>query len=234
MHLHLGHSRDGGRLNLQGIQKTLSQYKIGRAVVFGIDEPDAGPIYEKTNSRVLKAVAQDSRLIAFARLNPRIGSRTLREFERCRKAGIRGVKLHPRSECFSPRQAEELIGIIEEERLPIILHSSHEKNCRPLEWEKVFRRHRKIPFILAHGAKDAYPEAIAVICRNSHVWLETSTLSYWRTGVVLKKLGTSRMVFGSDLPYSHPAIEKLKLDFLLSAAGRRKVYSDNAKQILGE
>ena len=234
MHLHLGRSRDGGELDLDEILKAMKAYRISRAVLFGIDEQDAGVTYEKTNRRVLKAAAENSHLIAFARLNPNAGEKAFKEGERCVQAGIRGVKLHPRSEQFSPSQAEDLIAQIEGEKLPILLHTSHEPNCRPLEWEKIFKRHSKIPFVLAHGGKDAFQEAIAVSGRNRHVWVETSTLSYWRTGLILKKLGASRMVFGSDLPYSHPAVERLKLDLLLSPSEQRKVYSENPRKILGE
>ena len=208
--------------------------RVSRAVVFAIDEADCGPSYEKTNSKVFKTVQKDSRLIPFARLNPRAGDKAFRELKRCQKAGARGVKLHPRSEKFSPREAEDLIAEIEKARIPVILHTSHELRSGPLEWEPLFRRHRRIPFILAHGAKDAYPEAITVARRNRHLWIETSTLSYWRTGEILKALGASRVVFGSDLPYSHPAVERLKLDLLLNPSDRQKVYSENPKRILGE
>lgn len=212
----------------------MARYGISRAVLFPIDEAGAGPTYERINARVLKAAASYPPLIPFARLNPRSGVKAMHELARCLKEGIRGVKLHPRSENFSPHQAEGLIRQIETARLPILLHTSHERNCRPLEWEKIFRRHRRIPFVLAHGGKDAFLEAIAVARRHSHVWLETSTLSYWRSGMILTKLGARRVVFGSDLPYSHPEVERAKLNLLLKPSERRKVYSENPRRILGE
>jgi len=216
------------------IRRALDQNRISRAVLFPIDERDAGPTYEKTNERVLKASTSDSRLIPFARLNPKTGARAVAELHRSIRRGMRGVKLHPRAEKFSPPEAEPLIDEIESERLPIFLHSSHELNCRPLAWERIFRRHQRIPFVLFHGAKDAFEEAIAVARRNRHVWIETSTQSFWRSGVILKQLGASRVVFGSDLPYSHPALERMKLDLLLSPSERKRVFSDNPKRILGE
>jgi hypothetical protein len=144
------------------------------------------------------------------------------------------VKLHPRSENFSPAEADDLVAEIEKERLPIFLHTSHERNCRPLEWEKVFRRHPRTPFILAHGAKDAFEEAAVVAGRQKRLWVETSTLSSWRSRVLVKRLGAGRIVFGSDLPYSHPAVERLKLDLFLKPSERKKVYSENARRLLGE
>ena len=234
VHVHLGKSRDGATVGLTEIRQAMAENGITRAVVFGIDEPDAGPTYERTNERVLRALEKHSRLMAFARLNPKAGSRAAAELGRCIKRGARGVKLHPRSEAFSPQEAEFLIDVIEKEKLPVILHTSHEVNCRPYNWKPIFRRHRRVPFILAHGAKDAFEEAIEVARTCPNVWVETTTLSYWRTGVILKKLGPGRVVFGSDLPYSHPAVERQKFDLLLSCAGRRKVYFENASRILGE
>lgn len=233
-HLHLGKSRDGAHLDLSGIRQAMASHGVTRGVLFGIDEADAGPTYERTNERVLGAVRKNSRLVAFMRLNPRSGGRALDEFRRCRLRGARGVKLHPRSESFSPAQAEDLIHEIEKERLPIILHTSHEENCRPLSWKMIFKRHPRIPFVLAHAGKDAFLEAVQAARESRNVWLETTTLSYWRTGVILKEIGASRMIFGSDLPYSHPAVERLKLDLLLPRSERRRVYSQNPRQILGE
>lgn len=234
LHIHLGRSRDGASLSFGEIGRALDRYRISRAVVFAIDESGAGPTYEKPNRRVLRGCTGNRRLIPFVRLNPGAGARAVSELRRAIREGARGVKLHPRAEKFSPPEAEDLIDEIENEKLPIFLHTSHEENCRPLLWEKIFRRHRRIPYVLFHGGKDAYEEAAAVACRNRHLWVETSTLSYRRSAVLLDRLGASRLVFGSDLPYSHPAVERLKLELLLKRPERRKVFQDNPKRILGE
>ncbi len=234
MHLHLGRSKDGASLGLPEIQKAMDAYGISRAVIFAIDEKDSGPVYEKTNAHVFKAARGKAQFIPFGRLSVSPQEKSFRELKNCKARGARGIKLHPRSEKFSPKNAEILIDEIERMRLPIILHSSHEPNCRPLEWEGIFRRHKRIPFILAHAGKDAFREGIAVARRNSNVWLETSTLSYWRTSMILKEVGSQHVVFGSDLPYSHPLVERTKLDLLLSTRARKQVYFDNPKKILGE
>lgn len=236
MHVHLGRSRDGASLRLEEIQRLLDQNDISHAVVFPIDEKNPGPSYRRMNSRVHDAVKGDRRLIGFCRLNPAEGDAAYRELERCAKLGFRGVKLHPRAEDFSPHEAEDLVAAIERMRLAVILHASHEHHCRPMAWQEIFLRHKKISFILAHAGKDAYLEAgeVAAACRN--VYLETSTLSYRRTVVLLKKAGPRKMLFGSDAPYSHPAIELLKLELTLGkrAAMRRKIFSENPIRILGD
>lgn len=235
MHLHLGKSRDGAAFSLGEILNIMGTYGLKRAVVFPIDEKGGGATtYRSLNTRILAAASRHPRLIPFVRLNPRLGVKAANELKRAVRAGARGVKLHPRSEAFQPSEAEALVDAVEKERLPVFLHTAHEPNCRPFEWEKIFRRHRRIPFILGHGGKDAFPEAIALARRYSHLWVETSTLSFWRTRVILKNLGPSRVVFGSDLPYSHPAVELAKFNLLLNVSDRRKVYSENPQKILGE
>lgn len=234
MHLHLGRSKDGASLDMSQIQKAMDAYGVVRGVIFAVDEKDAGPVYEKANDRLFRAARGKSRLIPFGRLGALPQEKSLQELKKCQARGARGIKLHPRSEKFSPKNAEILIDEIERMQLPIILHTSHEPNCRPLEWEGVFKRHKRIPFVLAHAGKDAFREGIAVARRNSNVWLETSTLSYWRTSMILKEVGSKRIVFGSDFPYSHPLVERTKLDLLLSARGRKQVYFENPKKILGE
>lgn len=234
LHVHLGRSRDGASLSLPELKRVADRFHLRRAVVFPIDEANPGPSYERMNDRILSAVAGDRRLIGFCRLNPRAGGRAVAELRRAGRAGLRGVKLHPRSERFSAAQAEDLIAEIERERFPIILHTSHEIHCRPSEWERIFKRHRRIPFVLAHAGKDAFEEAVAAARGNRHVWIETSTVSYRRTGQILAALGPSQVVFGSDLPYSHPAVEQQKFELLLKASDRKKVYWENARKILGE
>jgi len=235
MHVHLGASRDGGKLSGRGIQKLLEEYPVTHAVVFPIDEPDSGASYARMNAKVAALTRQDKRIIGFCRLDPRQKDAAFKEIKRAVHRGLRGVKLHPRSEDFSPQTAEDLFPAIEKEKFPVLLHTSHEHHCHPALWESLFRKHPKINFILAHAGKDAYQEAGAVASRCSNVYLETSTLSYGRTSVLFKTLGPGKMVFASDVPYSHPAVELAKWELILrgNPSAQRKIFEENPKRILG-
>ncbi|MFH1539906.1 MAG: amidohydrolase family protein [bacterium] len=66
-----------------------------------------------------------------------------------------------------------------------------------------------------------------------HVYADTTAVSYNRTKVVLGILGPDRVVYGSDMPYSHPAIEITKYNLILAPEDREKVFYLNARRILG-
>lgn len=235
MHVHLGQSRDGGKLTWPEIQELLDRYSISHAVLFPLDDIKPGPSYAHLNTQVADIMAKDKRIIGFCRLDPTQPEEAHQELQRSIKRGLRGVKLHPRSENFSPPDVESLMAAIEKAKLPVMLHTSHEHHCHPLPWEGVFMRHKKIPFILAHAGKDAYKEAAAVAIRCPNVYLDTSTLSYRRTSILLKKVGADKLVFASDVPYSHPAMELLKFDLVIgnNTAMRKKIFEENPKKILG-
>ncbi|MDP3919853.1 MAG: TatD family hydrolase [Candidatus Omnitrophota bacterium] len=232
-HVHLGLSKDGEEITLKEIKELLNQYPIRSLLLFPIDELDHGTSYQKSNSKVLKAAEGDKRIYPVFRIDPHEPEAAFREIQRAAKVGARAIKLHPRSEDFSPHQAEEIIAEIERLRLPVILHTAHDRHSHPSSWERIFLRHKKICFILAHAGKDAFREAGEVSERLGNVFLETSTLSYSRTQELLKRVGADKMVFGSDPPYSHPAIEILKFDLILGkkSPARRKIFRENAKRI---
>ena len=235
MHCHLGVSRDGAAQTAAGIRKIFSDYPVSHAVVFPIDETSPGAGYSRLNGRIARMACRDSRIIGFSRIDPRNRQAALREVKEAKRNGMRGVKLHPRAEHFGPRDAREILAAIEKEGLPVMLHTSHEPRCRPREWQEIFLRHRKIYFILAHAGKDAFREAAAVAAHSPNVFLDTSTLSYWRTTRVLKKAGAGKIVFASDMPYSHPATELLKMALILGdrAPLYRQIFRENPKKILG-
>ncbi len=236
MHVHLGHSRDGAKLAWPEIQEMLDRYSISHAVMFPVDDVKPGPSYSYLNTQVADIMDKDKRIIGFCRLDPKQPEAASKELIRCLKRGMRGVKLHPRSEDFSPPEAENLIAEIEKEKVAtVVLHTSHEHHCHPLPWERVFARFKKISFILAHAGKDAYREAAEVALRCPNVYLDTSTVSYQRTSFLLKKVGADKLVFASDMPYSHPAMELLKFDLVLenNNAMRKKIFEENPKKILG-
>lgn len=229
-HVHVGRSRDGAFLGIRGLRKIMRACHIRHAVVFPIDEASPGLSYEHANSRLIRLLKRTPHLAGFMRLDPRAGARALAELERCAGEGLVGVKLHPRSEHFSAQRADFLFPHMVRKRLPVILHTSHEQGCTPREWEPIFRRYRDIPFILAHGGKDCYEEAARLVRRHDHLYIETSTLSYFRTRSILKIAGAEKVLFGSDLPYSHPHLEEQKFALVATPRERRKILADNARR----
>jgi predicted TIM-barrel fold metal-dependent hydrolase len=63
--------------------------------------------------------------------------------------------------------------------------------------------------------------------------LETSTGNYLHIQETVKKLGASKVIFGSEYPLSHPAIELEKiLRLQVTDNEREQVLSKNIKHLL--
>ncbi len=233
-HTHIGLSRnDGARQTVEDTLRSMKQFKVTRSFIFPIDEKNPGPSYMKTNRRIAHLIKRHRNLIGCARLNPNELKASFHEVDHAAQAGFRAVKFHPRSDRFSARLAEPLFSTVDKNRLSVILHTGHEVRCHPSQWLHIFKAYPKTFFILAHSGKDVYREAIDIAKQLPNVYLDTSTLSYYRTGVILKTAGAKKVVFASDIPYSHVGLEIAKFKFLLPSAKQKFVFAENAKRILG-
>ncbi len=234
MHVHLGRSRDGGWATWKRLETTYQDLPFSHLVLFPIDEPDPGPSYRRTNARVAAVAARHRHVLPFCRLNPNEKA-AYDELARNARKGFRGVKLHPRSDHFTATVARDLLGEVEKHGMPVMLHTSHEDHCRPSAWEGIFLRYKKISFILGHSGKDTYREAAEIALRCRNVYLDTSTLSWFRTDYLVRKAGAKKVVFGSDMPYSHPRLEMMKYEIILARNQKAwdTIFSENPLRIFG-
>jgi predicted TIM-barrel fold metal-dependent hydrolase len=233
VHSHIGRSRDGAYQAPGKTLQAMREFRVARSIVFPIDEKDPGPSYVRMNRLIARLARKNPSLIGCARLNPNELDFACREINFASKNDFRAVKLHPRSDCFNVELAAPLFQSITENRLAVILHTGHEPNCHPNDWLYVFKSYPKTFFILAHSGKDVYAEAIEIAKELANVYLDTSTLSYYRTGVILKRAGAGKVVFASDIPYSHLGLEIQKFKFLLpNRKKQRQVFSGNIRRIL--
>ncbi len=232
-HTHIGLSRnDGARQTVETTLRSMRQFHVTHSFIFPIDEKNPGPSYTKANRRIAHLIKHHKNLIGCARLNPNELKASFQEIDHAAQTGFRAVKFHPRSDHFSARLAAQLFSSIDKNRLSVILHTGHEAKCHPSQWLHIFKAYPKTFFILAHSGKDVYREAIEIAKELPNVYLDTSTLSYYRTGVILKTAGAKKVIFASDVPYSHVGLEIAKFKFLLPPAKQKLVFADNAKRIL--
>lgn len=233
-HTHIGLSRnDGARQTVQDTLRAMQQFKVSKSFIFPIDEKNPGPSYAHLNRKIARLIKRYHNLIGVARLNPNELEASFREIGQATRSGFRGVKLHPRSDRFSVGRTEPLFSCINQNRLVVILHTDHEPKCHPSQWLHIFKAYPKTFFILAHSGKDIYREAIEIAKHCPNVYLDTSTLSYYRTGVIVKNAGARKVIFASDVPYSHVGLEITKFKLLLPRAKQELVFGENAKKILG-
>ena len=232
-HTHIGRSRDGAYQSISDTLKTMKQFGIERSFVFPIDEPNPGPSYQKLNRTIAGIIKKHKNIFGCARLNPKELKASHYEIEQAVRHGFRAVKFHPRSDRFCAKDAKPLLQAIADNKLIVILHTDHHSNCHPQNWFSIFLKYPKTYFILTHAGKDVFSQAIYAAKNFSRVYLDTSTISYYRTGVILKQAGVRKVVFASDIPYSHAALEIKKFELLLPRANRKWVFRENARKILG-
>lgn len=234
LHNHIGVSVDGTVGKKDELLSLMDANGIARSVIFAIDEEDIGDTYAHLNDAIMALVKEHpDRLIGFCRVQPKAGKAAVEEVERSRAMGCMGLKLHPRSENFLPGDCEEVLGAIEGFHWPVILHTDHLPQLRVEDWEKTLRAHPRVNFVLAHGGKDHWQHAAHVAITLPNVYLETSTLSYNRTRMLLERVGPQKIVFGSDYPYSHPYLEKKKYELLVEdERALELILAENAKKLL--
>ncbi|MBN1587086.1 MAG: amidohydrolase family protein [Candidatus Omnitrophica bacterium] len=236
VHNHIGRSGDGCESRLEDLFRAMEAGGVDRTVLFPVDDKAEGAGYRSANDRVLEAAQQHpGKIIPFCRVKPAEGEPALQELRRCAERGHRGVKLHPRSDEFSPGQAHGVLELAQELGLRVVIHTEKEENCRPDEWRPFFEEFQGIHFLITHGGKGTYRTLHEVIGHLRNVWVDTSVLSMFRTSFIMQHLGLDRIVYGTDFPYSHPLLETKKHELILSEADDRdRVFYRNALDFLGE
>jgi hypothetical protein len=231
-HCHIGESVDGASISQDEINSILIKYPVEYLVLFPIDEALRGKTYEPQNSKMALLARQDKRIIPFGRIDPNDIPAAQHELDRFTELGIRGIKLHPVSDNFLPQQAAFIFKHAAKKGLPIYLHTTHttfrqQKN----DWCRIFEL-TDSPIVIAHAGKDSYREFIQIAKQYPNIYADTTTLSYFRSKTVLHALNIEKMLYGSDLPYSHPAIEQIKYKLLLSENDQKMVLYKNAIKVL--
>ena len=205
-HCHIGTSEDGGAISLETIDFILNDYPVDYLVIFPIDEKVRGKTYEPQNTRIASLASQNAKIIPFGRIDPNDNHAAQQELDRLKELGMRGIKLHPISDNFLPQQTPFIFKYAAKNSLPIYLHTTHTTFREQKEdWCHLFRL-TDTPIVIAHAGKDSYREFIQIANIFPHIYADTTTLSYFRTKIVLDELKIEKILYGSDLPYSHPAI----------------------------
>ncbi len=235
VHNHIGLSRDGGHGRVNDILENMDINKITKSVIFAVDEEGYRPTYELQNDKVIAAQKKfPEKIIAFTRIVPSAGRVAVNEFTRCCKLGVRGLKLKT-PDGFEPSDARVILDLIgDRPDFPVLIHTAHDEHYQTRIWKPVINHYPGVNFILAHGGKDHYRKCCELAIKYPNVYLDTSTLSYNRTKYIYENAGPEKIVFASDYPYSHPAIELKKFELCVTNKEDLKlVLYRNAHRLLG-
>jgi len=153
-----------------------------------------------------------------------------------------GLKLHPLIDGYHPNDpgVHPLMELLRERGLPVLVHCGHPIFTLPWSIEELAAAFPDVSVVLGHmghGNVVYINASIDVAVRNPNVYLETSGMPmHTKIKEAVDRVGPNRVLYGSDAPFHHPAVEILRVQVSgLEGEPRNRVLSTNARVLfLGE
>lgn len=187
------------------------------------------------NDYVARSVESSPLLHGVACLNP-CDPESAHNLDRCLKKGFRGLMVTPLVHKFSflDNNMADLASLCGERGAPIISHCAGRAGANTVDYIALARRFPGTSFILEHmGASPADMEATGAAAELDNFFLETSLGNYMHILETVKKAGASKVLFGSEYPLSHPAVELQKILLLeISEHDREKILGENIRDLM--
>jgi predicted TIM-barrel fold metal-dependent hydrolase len=160
------------------------------------------------------------------------------EIRRCVEAGCKGVKFHPWLQSFPANSAYlyPALEVCAKHRLPVLFHTGTPPYSQPFQVMEQARRFPAVPFVIGHFGKIMFLDAVrsAEMCPN--VWLETSGAQVSDLQFAIERIGSDRILFGTDLPIGGAASAKWNMAKIRSAvadeAYRQAIFGGNAEKLI--
>jgi predicted TIM-barrel fold metal-dependent hydrolase len=233
--------RDGPPYSAPEYAEFAASLGIERSAVFtfdGLSRP--GP--DANDSLAAFVAAAPERFTAFATVDPNDAGAP-DEIVRCVKThGMRGVKLHPWVQGFSP-QAPGLDAVCEASAalgVPVLFHDGTPPWSAPLQLAAVARRHPRAAIVLGHGGlHDLWREARAAVEAAPNVHLCLCATPPYAMRALAGCCPPERLLFGTDgglLPtprQQYVALRVRQLESLgLDESRRRAMLEENPATLL--
>ncbi len=211
------------------------------------------PVYPGTSSeRVADLVERYDNLVAFGSLNPleRGSSKKLREL--VKNYDVKGLKLHPLVQGFSPSDPRIFPLMREAESLgiPVVFHTGPTWSkggliidSYPHHIDALASVFPELKIIMAHMGGVRNDEAVMIAMRHERVYLDISMTLFYLNDVfpvlaewILKKI-PEKLIFGSDYPYysikkAHSEFIKISETAGISGRMRKRVLKDNILELI--
>jgi len=240
------------------IEKMVETYRAidTMAVIFSVDaETETGDLPDPNDYVAQTVESYPDVFVGFCSVDPRKGKAAVEELERSvLSLGLRGLKLHPIHQAFSPDDPVfiPLFTKAEELGIPVLMHSGYAAAganspggdgfelaySRPIPHvDSLAARHPDLTIIMAHPAWPWIQEQVAVALHKANVFID---LSGWAPRYIPKDLIAEasgrlrkKVLFGSDYPYISPVtwLEQFQ-ELDIRDEARPLILHDNAARIL--
>lgn len=158
---------------------------------------------------------------------------------------IKGIKIHPMVGGFTSSElfaaTKELVGLASERNLPVAIHTGH----IPIEGltgltayspvhviEPIIKAFPRCTFVLTHIGWEAWRQTLDIAASLPNVMVESS----WQPAKIIRRavdrLGSSRVLFGSDFPLFQEDQALDEVTKALSPSELRDVCFGNAAELL--
>ncbi len=167
------------------------------------------------------------------------------ELLRLYEAGIKGIKLHPDYQDYfvDDERMDEVYKTCEKLGLIITFHAGRDPyspnivHSHPKDIKKVATKFPNLKIIAAHmGGMNMSAEVLEHLVGLSNVYFDTAMCSEFLSKEMAEKIirahGVSKILFGTDLPWSTIEREKELIDSLdLSIDEKEMIYYKNAEKL---
>ncbi len=196
--------------------------------------------------------ANPKRLLAFGSVHPKYVADAGAEVDRLAKLGIRGLKVHPSHQAYSPNDYRNGLGPLAAvyERaaangLPVMIHTgtsifpgARNVHAQPMLADDVSVDYPNLVVILAHGGRPLWMnEAFFLVRRHKNMYMDVSGIPPQKLMEYFPRLEeiADKTLFGTDwpgpgVPEVSGNIERFRA-LPLSDAAKQKILYDNAARL---
>ncbi len=168
------------------------------------------------------------------------------ELKRIKKAGLKGIKLHPEYQSFNinDKKAYPIYEKCEELGLFILFHTGRDPGFpndyrgKPEYLAEIAQDFPKNIFIAGHlGGLNAWDEALEFLCSKENIYFDTAFIAKYlpqeRAKKIIREFGAPKILFATDYPWETvPVMKEYILGLGLNEKELEEIFYKNAARLL--
>lgn len=224
---------------LNQLQAQLDAAGIDGAVVAPLKPPSFD--FDQANARLAHKIQELDHFYPIGRIDPRVTESIDHAEQALADYGMYGLKLHPWEESFSitDSQVSPILDVAASYNAPVWLHAGYPGVSYALSIRDIAQNHPGTKFILTHGAQLdisglSLSDALLLAKDTENTYFELSGV-YRRDLIqdLVDQIGASRVLFGTNAPYFHPKVEKIRVTKGdISDGAKEQVLSESLSDLL--
>lgn len=228
---------------VSGAENIMSEQGVDRFIVLNIA---VSPRTERHVNDFAISLLTEKNIVPFGSVHPD-SENALKELERLKNAGIKGIKFHNEYQNFyvDDEKAFPIYEKCTELGFIMVFHGGVDRGngypvkTPPERLRKVWKRFPEAKIVAAHlGGQDMTDRAVDSLADTS-VFVDTAfaalSVPAEQGERVIRAFGFDRVLFGSDCPWDTPANTFRYLEGMgFTQEQKNKIYYENALKLLGE